>query len=98
LLDISIHKVLTDIEYRAVSGVFRTIDPPPPLHPASVSSSPTKGGEGIGVYGLTDGRGRTDKKIIVEKPHEENKASGCVLRFRCDKRKAVYVFQLKRIP
>jgi hypothetical protein len=41
------HKVLTYIEYRAVSGVFRTIDPPPPLHPASVSSPPTKGGGGI---------------------------------------------------
>ncbi len=30
------HKVLTYVEYRAVSDVFRTIDPPPPLHPASV--------------------------------------------------------------
>ncbi len=38
------HKVLTIIEYRAVSGVFRTIDPPPPFHPASVSSPRTKGG------------------------------------------------------
>ncbi len=38
------HKVLTYIEYRTVSGVFRTIDPPPPLHPASVSSPRTKGG------------------------------------------------------
>jgi hypothetical protein len=38
------HKILTYIEYRAVSGVFRTIDPPPPLHPASVSSPRTKGG------------------------------------------------------
>jgi hypothetical protein len=38
------HKVLTYIEYRAVSGVFRTIDPPPSLHPASVSSPRTKGG------------------------------------------------------
>jgi hypothetical protein len=38
------HKVLTYIEYRAVSGVFRTIDPPPPLHPASVSSPRTKRG------------------------------------------------------
>jgi hypothetical protein len=38
------HKVLTYIEYRAVSGVFRTIDPPPPLHPESVSSPRTKGG------------------------------------------------------
>ncbi len=28
-----------------MSGVFRTIDPPPPLHPASVSSPRTKGGE-----------------------------------------------------
>ncbi len=30
------HKVLTYIEYRAVSGVFRNIDPPPPHRPASV--------------------------------------------------------------
>jgi hypothetical protein len=30
------HKVLTYIEYRAVSGVFRTIDRPPPLHPGRV--------------------------------------------------------------
>ncbi len=37
------HKLLTYIEYRAVSGVFRTIDPPPPLHLASVSSPRTKG-------------------------------------------------------
>ncbi len=29
-----------------MSGVFRTIDPPPPLHPASVSSLRTKGGGG----------------------------------------------------
>ncbi len=38
------HKVLTYTEYRAVSGVFRTIDPPPPLHPASESCPRTKGG------------------------------------------------------
>ncbi len=42
-----VHKVLTCIEYRAVSGVFRTIDPPPLLHPASVSSPRTKGGVNI---------------------------------------------------
>ncbi len=40
------HKVLIYIEYRALSGVFRTIAPPP-LHPASVSFLRTKGG---GVY------------------------------------------------
>ncbi len=34
----------TYVEYRAVSGVFQNIDPPPPLHPASVSSPRTKGG------------------------------------------------------
>ncbi len=41
-----LHKVLTYIEYRAVFGVFRTIDPPtPPCLPlASVSSPRTKGG------------------------------------------------------
>ncbi len=43
------HKVLTHIEYRAVSGAFRTIDPPPPLRTASVSSPRTKGGGG-GVH------------------------------------------------
>jgi hypothetical protein len=32
------HKVLMYVEYRAVSVVFQNIDPPPPLHPASVSS------------------------------------------------------------
>jgi hypothetical protein len=40
------HKVLTYIEYRAVSGVFRTIDPPAPLHPASLSSPAPKAGGG----------------------------------------------------
>ncbi len=42
-----LHKVLTYIEYRAVSSVFRTIDPPPPLHPASVPPPPPQkaGGE-----------------------------------------------------
>ncbi len=36
------HKVLTYIEYRAVSGVFRTIGPPPNLLLASVSSPAPK--------------------------------------------------------
>ena len=38
------HKVITYIEYRAVSGIFRTIDPPPPFRPASVPFPRTKGG------------------------------------------------------
>ncbi len=38
------HKVLTYIEYKAVSGVFRTIEPPPLLHPVSVSSPAPGGG------------------------------------------------------
>jgi hypothetical protein len=58
------HKVLTYIEYRAVSGVFRTIDPHPPLPLASVSSPRTKdggrthspGGEGVGVNISEDAR------------------------------------------
>jgi hypothetical protein len=49
------HKVLTYLEYRAVSGVFRTIDPPPlstqrvcppPAPKAGDTHSP--GGEGVG--------------------------------------------------
>ena len=47
-----------------MSGVFRTIDPPPPLHPASVSSPPapkaggthSPGGEGVGVTISEDAR------------------------------------------
>ncbi len=35
------HKVVTYVEYRAVSGVFHNIDPPPSLHPASVTSPRT---------------------------------------------------------
>ncbi len=58
------HKVLTYVEYRAVSGVFQNIDPQPPLHPASVSSPRTKGGgvltrravRGWGVNILEDAR------------------------------------------
>jgi hypothetical protein len=55
------------LEYRTVSGVFRTIDPPPPLPLASVSSPPpTKGGGGCthspgveGVGGQYFGRRQT---------------------------------------
>ncbi len=38
------YKVLSYIEYRAVSGVFRTIDPPPALPRPSVFSFRTKDG------------------------------------------------------
>jgi hypothetical protein len=38
------HKVLTYVEYRAVSDVFQNIGPHPPLQPTSVSSPRTKGG------------------------------------------------------
>ncbi len=53
----SYHKVQRYKEYRAVSGVFRTIDPPPHLHQESVSSPRTKGGvRGWGVNILEDAR------------------------------------------
>ncbi len=42
----SVHKVLTHIEYRAVSGVFRTIEPPTSSPPSEVSTHRTKGGGG----------------------------------------------------
>ncbi len=55
------HKVFTYIEYRAVSSVFRTINPPPPLPLASVSSPAPKagvthspGGEGAGGVNISE--------------------------------------------
>jgi hypothetical protein len=53
---VSARKVLTYIEYRAVSGVVRTVDPPPLLHQASVSSPRTKGG-GVHTPGRRGGGG-----------------------------------------
>jgi hypothetical protein len=41
------HKVLTYMEYRAVPGVFRTIDPPPPS-PSGECVLPPPGGDGVG--------------------------------------------------
>ncbi len=55
------HKVLTYIEYRAVSGVFRTIGPPPPLYPESVSSPRPKGG-GYTLTGRWGGGGSIFRK------------------------------------
>ncbi len=55
------HKVLTHIAYRAVSGVFQTIDAPPPLHPASVSSPRSKGG-GYTLAGRWGGGGSIVRK------------------------------------
>ncbi len=60
------HKVLTYIEYRAESGVFRTIDLPPPLHPASASSPLTKGGE---VHTRRAGRGWGGVNISEDARH-----------------------------
>jgi hypothetical protein len=55
------HKVLTYIDYRAVSGVFRTIGPPPSLHPArapapKAGGTHSPGGEGMGVNISEDAR------------------------------------------
>jgi hypothetical protein len=60
------HKVLTYIEYRAVSGVFRTIDPTTPLHPASVSSPRTKDGGGGGGTHSPGGEGVGGQYSISE--------------------------------
>ncbi len=57
------HKVLTYVEYRAVSGVLKILTTPPPPHPASVFSFRTKGHtrravRGWGVNILEDARHR----------------------------------------
>ncbi len=56
---ISKHKVLTYVEYRAVSGVFQNIDAPPPLPLASVSFPLTisEGGGGTHSPGGEGGGG-----------------------------------------
>ncbi len=63
-----VYKVLTYIEYRAVSGVFRTIDPPSPLHPASVSSPLTKGGGGDTLAGRVNGWGVNGRRQTLAWP------------------------------
>ncbi len=44
------HKVLAYIEYRAVSGVFRTIYPPPPLPLCSECVLPAHQTRGVGTH------------------------------------------------
>ncbi len=50
-------KVLTYIEYRAVSGVFRTIDPPPPPPPTQRVCPPPARGGGYTLGGRWGGAG-----------------------------------------
>jgi hypothetical protein len=47
------HKVLTYVEYRAVSGVFQNIDPPPPSPPSEcvLPSHQRRGGGGCTLAG-----------------------------------------------
>ena len=62
-----VHKVLTHVEHRAVSGVFHTIDPPPPLQPASVSSLahlPGCEGGGGSIFWRTPDKGLVSYSII----------------------------------
>ncbi len=61
------YKVLTYVQYRAVSGVFQNIDPPPPLHPANVSSPRTIGGGG-GTH-LPGGEGGWVVNILEDARH-----------------------------
>ncbi len=51
------HKVLTYIEYRAVSGVFRTIDPPPTPSPPSECVLPPHLRRGYTLAGRWGGGG-----------------------------------------
>jgi hypothetical protein len=50
-------KVLTYVEYRAVSGVFQNMDPPPPS-PPSECVLPRTAVKGVGVNILEDARHR----------------------------------------
>ncbi len=61
------HKVLTCVEYRAVSGVFQNIDPPPPLHPAPKAGGYTLAGRwggGGSIFWKTLDNGLASYSII----------------------------------
>ncbi len=60
------HKVVTYVEYTAVSASSKILTPHPPLHPASVSSSRTKGGGGGGGYTVA---GRWGVNILEDARH-----------------------------
>ncbi len=84
-------KVLTYIEYRAVSCVFRTINSPPPLHPSSVSSPRTKGG-GFTLAGRWGGGGSIFRKTpdiglasysIIPLRHRRNSIRGLKVKYCC---------------
>ncbi len=80
------HKVLTNVEYRAVSGVFQNIDPPPPTpSPRSECVLPPQqrrggthspGGEGVGVNILEDARHWIGLL-------QYNPSTGCTLKVFC---------------
>jgi hypothetical protein len=48
--DVQLHKVLTYVDYRAVSGVFQNIDPPPTPSPPSECVLPPHQRRGGGVH------------------------------------------------
>jgi hypothetical protein len=52
------HKVLTYVEYRAVSGVFQNINPPTPSPPSYSVSSPRTKGRGYTLAGRWGGGGQ----------------------------------------
>ena len=61
-----IYKVLTYEEYRAVSGVFQNIDPPPPSPPSECVISSTQGGG----YTFAGWWGRWGVNILEDARHK----------------------------
>ncbi len=55
--DTADHKVLTYVEYKAVSGVFQNIDPPPPSPPSESVLPPHQGGGGVHTCRAAGGGG-----------------------------------------
>jgi hypothetical protein len=76
------HKVLTKVVYRAVSGVFRTIGPPPPLHPVSVPSPAPKAGAEYTLNG----------RLILRKTPNIGLASYIIIPLRTNVSVAVSLF------
>ncbi len=75
-----VHKVLSYIEYRAVSGVFQNIDLPPPSPPSErvLPTHQRRGGGGGGVHTR-----RAVRRLIFWKTPDIGLASYSIISLRC---------------
>ncbi len=62
------HKVLTYVEYRAVSDVFQNIDPPPPSSPSECVLPPPHQRRGLHTRRAVRGMGAIGGSVFLKTP------------------------------